>query len=458
MRILFLPLLAAVLILGACQPTTQSTRHENKAATKAMSPLTYPVAKTVAQVDDYHGTKVADPYRWLEDLDASDTRAWIEAQNKLTFDYLGRIPGRDRLRQRLTELWNYERYTSPEHYGEHHFYTRNDGLQNQAVLYVADSLDARPRLLLDPNTLSADGTIALKGWAISDDGTHVAYGLSTGGSDWEDWHVLDVATAKNTDDVLKWVKFSACSWRRDGTGFFYSRYDEPKGGSALKTANTFQKLYFHRLGTKQSDDLLIYQDKDHGDWLFGGDVSDDGRYLVITVSRFADDHTRILFRDLAKKQNESTIETVLGDWDASYRFLGNAGHIFYFLTDNDAPRYRIIAVDSKHPGQASWKQIVPQAPDTLQNARIVNHSFIAEYMHDAHSEIHRFDMKGKTLGKIDLPGLGTASGFTGQTRDTAHVTVLQDGLKTPTGVEPAGDTLWFSERGTGKVWSIPMPK
>ncbi|MDR3388470.1 MAG: prolyl oligopeptidase family serine peptidase [Rudaea sp.] len=418
MRIFLLPALALILALGACQTTTQTTRSESPAATKTMTALTYPVARTVAQTDDYHGTKVADPYRWLEELDSADTRAWIQAENKITFDYLGRIPGRDRLKNRLTELWNYERYTSPEHYGDRYFYTRNDGLQNQAVLYVADSLEGTPRLLLDPNTLSADGTIALKGWAVSDDGKHVAYGLSSGGSDWEEWHVLDVDAGKDTGDLLKWVKFSGASWRRDGTGFFYSRYDEPKGGNSLKTANTFQKLYFHRLGTDQSDDLAIYQDAKHGDWLFGGDVTDDGRYLVITASRFADDHNRVLYRDLAKKQSEATIEVVLGDWDASYRFLGNDRHIFYFLTDNDAPRYRIIAVDSRNPGKALWKQVVPQATETLQNARIVNHGFIAEYMKDAHSEIRRFDLKGKLLGTIPLPGLGTASGFTGQTRDT----------------------------------------
>src|SRR5450755_3217185 len=211
MRFLLPPTLALALALSACQTTTQSTRPDNTAAMKAMTQLTYPVAKTVTQVDDYHGTKVADPYRWLEDLDSPATRAWIEAQNKVTLDYLGRIPGRDHLKQRLAELWNYERYTSPEHYGDRYFYSRNDGLQNQAVLYVADSLDETPRLLLDPNMLSADGTIALKSWAISDDGKYVAYGLSSGGSDWEEWHVLDVDAGKNTDDDLKWVKFSAAS-------------------------------------------------------------------------------------------------------------------------------------------------------------------------------------------------------------------------------------------------------
>ncbi len=417
-----LPLFPFVLVaaLSACQAAQQpTTRPDNKPATNAMTTTsTYPAAKTVPQTDDYHGTKVADPYRWLEDLDSKDTRAWIDAQNKVTFDHLGKISGRDRLKQRLTELWNYERYTSPEHYGERYFYTRNDGLQNQAVLYVADSLEAPPRMLLDPNTLSKDGTIALKSYAVSDDGKFIAYGLSSGGSDWEEWRVLDVGTSKNTDDDLKWVKFSGCSWRRDGTGFFYSRYDEPKGENSLKAISKFQKLYFHRLGTKQADDLLIHEQKDQPDWMFGAQVSDDGHYLVISVARSTETKNLVLFRDLAKKHSEASNEALIGTWDASYQFLGNSKGTFYFLTDKDAPRYRIVAIDLKHADPAQWKQVVPQSTETLQNAVIVNHNFVAEYMHDAHSQVRRFDLKGKALGSIDLPGLGTATGFTGRTRDT----------------------------------------
>jgi prolyl oligopeptidase len=416
-----LPLLPIVLVaaLSACQTAPQSTRSDNKPATNAMTTTsTYPAAKTVQQTDDYHGTKVADPYRWLEDLDSADTRAWIQAQNKVTFDYLARIPGRDKLKQRLTQLWNYERYTSPERYGERYFYTRNDGLQNQAVLYVADALEAAPHVLLDPNTLSKDGTVSLKSYAVSDDGKYIAYGLSSGGSDWEEWRVLDVDAGKNTDDDLKWVKFSGCSWRRDGTGFYYSRYDEPKGENSLKAVSKFQKLYFHRIGTKQADDLLIHEQKDQPDWMFGAQVSDDGHYLVISVARSTETKNLVLFRDLAKKHADATTETLIGKWDASYQFLGNTKGTFYFLTDNDAPRYRIIAIDLKHPDPAQWKQVVAQTTETLQNAVIVNHNFVAEYMHDAHSQVRRFDLKGKALGSIDLPGLGTATGFSGRTRDT----------------------------------------
>jgi len=437
----------AAIALSACQsaPPTKPASQAMPSDTKrgAVTSLSYPVAKTIAQTDDYHGVKVADPYRWMEDLDGPATRDWIEAENKVTSAYLDGIAGRDKIRNRLTEIWNYERFGSPQQYGGHYFYTHNDGLQNQAVLYVADSLAAAPRLLLDPNTLSADGTIALKGYAISDDGKYVAYGLSSGGSDWEDWHVLDVTSGKNTDDELHWVKFSAASWRRDGTGFYYSRYDEPKGENALKAVSKFQKLYFHRLGTKQSDDLLIHEQKDQPDWLFSAQVSDDGRYLVISVARSTEPKNLVLFRDLAKKHADAKTETLLGAWDASYQFLGNTKDVFYFLTDSDAPRYRIIAVDTRHPDKAHWKELVPQGAETLQSASIVNHSFIAEFLQDAHSNVRLFDMKGKAIGDLVLPGLGSASGFSGRTRDsetfytyssyTAAPTVFRYDLKTSTG-------------------------
>ncbi len=325
---------------------------------KSVTDSSYPVAKTGNQVDDYHGIKIADPYRWMEDVDSSDTHAWIEAENKLTFGKLAQIPGRDHIREKLSAVWNYEKFSPPEKFGDHYFYTRNDGLQNQSVLYVTESLDAEPRVLLDPNKLSADGTVALKSYSISSDGKFLAYGLSSGGSDWEEWHVLDVDKAKNTDDVLKWVKFSGASWRRDGTGFFYSRYDEPKGENALKAANKFQKLYFHRLGTKQSDDQLIYERKDQPDWMFGGVVSDDGRYLIISVSRSTEPKNLVLYRDLAKKNADAVVETLIGEWDASYQFINNSKDKLYFLTDNDAPRYRVISVDIKKPDKDHWNEVV----------------------------------------------------------------------------------------------------
>lgn len=439
----------------------------------------YPEAKKGTQVDTYHRVQVADPYRWLENLDSRDTRAWIDAENKLTSVWLDSIRGRDRIRQRLIELWNYERTSAPQKYGERWFYTRNDGLQNQAALYVADALDAPPRLLLDPNALSKDGTIALKQWSVSDDGKYVAYGLSSGGSDWEEWHVLDVDAGKPTNDVLKWVKFSNASWRRDGTGFFYSRYDEPKA-DALKAANKFQKLYFHRLGEDQDDDLLIYENRDQPDWRFQGEVSDDGRWLVIGVNRSTEPKNLVLYRDLAKPwrqkgekkkvahasapgpnvrnmqgkkiKTESQVtptETLIGTWDAAYEFLGSSKSTLYFLTDADAPRYRIVAIDVDHPDKANWKELVAQARDTLQSARIVNRSLVATYMQDAHSAVRTFDLKGKSLGEIALPGLGTASGFSGRPRDQAAFYTFSSFT-----VPPAVYRYDLSAAGGG-VWRAP---
>src|SRR5271169_4530025 len=248
-------------------------------AQTSSSPLVYPEAKRGDQVDDYHGTKVADPYRWLEDTDSAETHAWVEAENKLTFGYLEQIPYRQAIRDRLTKLWNYERFTVPSQHGGRYFFQHNTGLQNQNVLLVAESLTAEPRVLLDPNTLSTDGTVAL-----SDTGKLMAYGLATSGSDWNEWHVRDIDTGKDLSDDLKWVKFSGASWSKDNKGFYYSRYDEPKG-AALRDANYFHKLYYHRLGTAQSEDKLIYERPDNKELLFGGDVTDDGRYLIISVAQ-----------------------------------------------------------------------------------------------------------------------------------------------------------------------------
>ena len=217
----------------------------------------YPAARKSDQVDDYHGTKVADPYRWLEDLDSAETAKWVEAQNKLTFGFLNSIPQRTAIRERLTKLWNYEKFGVPFKEGSRYFYTRNSGLQNQSVLYTVTSLDAQPQMILDPNTLSADGTVAVSGLQVSPDGKLLAYSLSASGSDWQEWKVRDVETSKDLSDHLKWVKFSGVSWTRDGKGFFYSRYEEPKA-DALKGVNYFQKVYYHKLGTPQAEDVLVY--------------------------------------------------------------------------------------------------------------------------------------------------------------------------------------------------------
>lgn len=246
-------------------------------------PLTYPTTRTADQVDDYHGTKIADPFRWLEDDNSPETKEWVEAQNKVTFGFLETIAVRPKIKERLTKLWNYERFGVPNQEGGRYFFTYNSGLQNQRVLMVADSLTAEPRELLDPNKLSADGTVAMTDAVPSDDGTKLLYGLQRSGSDWEENRVRDVASGRDLDDVVEWVKFSTPSWAKDGSGFYYSRFDAPKPGDALTGKNEFQKLYFHKLGTKQTEDVLVYERRDHADWGLNGHVTDDGQYLIIHV-------------------------------------------------------------------------------------------------------------------------------------------------------------------------------
>jgi prolyl oligopeptidase len=378
------------------------------------SPLSYPQARRSDQVDDYHGTKVADPYRWLEDTDSAETHAWVEAENKLTFSYLDQIPYRQAIRDRLTKLWNYERYTSPHQEGGRYFYEHNDGLQNQNVLFVAESLNAAPRTLLDPNTLSTDGTVALSGTAISDDGKLLAYGLATSGSDWNEWHVRDVDTGKDLADDLKWVKFSGASWSKDGKGFYYSRYDEPKG-AAMRDANYFQKLYYHRLGTAQSEDTLTYERPDNKEMGFAGSVTDDGHYLIIHVWQGTSPKNRLYYKDLT--QQDSPVVKLLDDFDAQYSFIDNDGPVFWVQTDLEAPRGRLLAIDTRHPERTNWKTLVAQGADKLEFANVVNNSFLLGYLKDARTEVRVHDLSGTLLRNVDLPGIGTAVGFGGKRKD-----------------------------------------
>jgi prolyl oligopeptidase len=378
------------------------------------APLVYPQAHRSDQVDDYHGTKVADPYRWLEDTDSAETHAWVEAENKLTFGYLEQIPYRQEIRDRLTKLWNYERFTTPSQHGGRYFFQHNTGLQQQNVLLVAESLNAEPRVLLDPNTLSSDGTVALAGDAISDDGKLMAYGLAASGSDWTEWHVRDIDTGKDLPDDLKWVKFSGASWTKDNKGFYYSRYDEPKG-AALRDANYYHKLYYHRLGTDQSEDKLIYERPDNKEMLFGGNVTDDGHYLIISVAEGTAPKNRVYYKDLT--QPDSTVVRLLDDFDAQYIFIDNDGPVFWFQTDLDAPRGRVIAIDTRHPERANWKTLVAQGPDKLEFSNTVDNSFLLGYLKDARTEVRVHDLTGAFLRNVDLPGIGTAGGFGGKRTD-----------------------------------------
>ncbi|HEY4588496.1 MAG TPA: prolyl oligopeptidase family serine peptidase [Thermoanaerobaculia bacterium] len=377
--------------------------------------IVYPESPRVEQVDEYHGVKVADPYRWLEDLDSQQTRDWVAAQSRLTADYLAAIPEREPIRKRLTELWNYERYTVPIQYGSRYFFTRNDGLQNQNVLYRIDTLGGAPRLVLDLNALSHDGTIAMTGWSVSEDGKLLAYGLSSGGSDWQEWRVRDVETGRDLPDVLKWVKFSLAAWTHDDKGFFYSRYDEPREGRPLEEANFYQKLYYHRIGTPQSADELVYQRPDRKEMGFIAAVTEDGRYLVIQAWKGTETENGVFYKDL--RQPGSKVVELLDRFDAAYSFINNDGPVFWVQTDLGAPRGRVMAIDVRDPAREKWRELIPQGAETLQGVTCLNDTFMALYLKDAHSQVRQFDLAGKPLREVELPGLGSVEGFTGRRKD-----------------------------------------
>ena len=378
--------------------------------------MTYPITQTVDQVDVYHGVTIADPYRWLEDPDSVETKAWVESQNKVTFEYLRAIPKRETLQTRLTELWNYEKYGMPSKRGMRYFYSKNDGLQNQNVLYKIETLESQPVVLLDPNTLSTDGTVALSGISISDNGSKLAYGLSKSGSDWQEWRIRDVLTGNDLDDRIEWVKFSSASWTKDNLGFFYSRYDKPDEKNKLEAVNYFQKLYYHRVGTSQSEDVLIYDRPDQKEWGFSGDVTEDGRYLVITVWKGSDRKNLIFYKDLS--QTNSSVVELITQWDADYTVVENDGELFWVKTDLEAPRGRVVAIDLKQPVQSNWKTIIPQTSETLGNVGLLNNQFIASYLKDAHSQIKIYNLNGSLIRDVQLPGLGTIGGFAGKRSDT----------------------------------------
>ncbi len=380
--------------------------------------LSYPKTKRIDHADDYHGVRVADPYRWLEDdvRKSPQVAEWVAAQNKVTFGYLHAIPQREAIQKRLTELWNYERYSAPFKAGGRYFFTKNDGLQNQAVLYTQDTLDDKPRVLLDPNKWSKDGTIALTGMEVSDDGKYLAYGVAEAGSDWNTWHILHVADGKVMSDEVKWIKYSGAAWSADGKGFFYSRYDEPKPGEAFQKVTLHQKVYYHRLGTAQSDDVLVYRRPDRPDWGFQTSVTEDGRYLILTMWKGTNHQYRITYKDLGEPYAMPV--DLIEDFDNEYTFVGNDGPVFYFKTDWKAPKGRLIAIDTRKPERANWKEIVPESQENLSSVSFVGNLFVAHYLKDARTQIKLFGTDGVLVREVELPGIGTASGFGGKRADT----------------------------------------
>ncbi|MEL6138853.1 MAG: prolyl oligopeptidase family serine peptidase [Cyanobacteria bacterium J06628_6] len=378
--------------------------------------LTYPNSRRDDQTDTYHGVQIADPYRWLEDPNAADTKAWVKAQNEVTFGYLGKIEQTEKIKTRLTELWNYERYSSPFKRGGRYFYYKNDGLQNQSVLYTQPTLEDVAKVLLDPNTLSEDGTVALRSIAVSENGQYLAYGLSASGSDWVEWKVRDIETGTDLDDHLKWSKFSGAAWTHDSQGFFYSRYDEPKEESQFEDVNYYQKLFYHRLGTPQSEDQLIYERQDQKEWGFSGSVTDDGQYLVISVWRGTDPKNLVFYKDL--QATDADVVELISEFEAEYGLVDNEGTTFWFQTDLDAPKGRLVAIDISQPEKENWKEILPEAEETLQSVSLLNHQFVTDYLKDAYTTIKIYDQAGQFVRNVELPGIGSAGGFGGKKDDT----------------------------------------
>jgi prolyl oligopeptidase len=374
----------------------------------------YPETRTQPLVEDLHGQPIPDPYRWMEDLESDEIRAWIEAQNQLTFSILESSPLREKIQARMTELWNYEKYSPPVKRGGRYFFSHNNGLQNQDVVYWMADLEDEPIMLLDPNTLSEDGTVALSGAAVSRDGRYLAFGLADAGSDWQTWHVRRVDDGQDLADEVSWVKFSGASWDKSNAGFFYSRYDAPEG-DALKTANYYHKLYYHRLGTPQEDDRLVYERPDQKEWGFNGEVTEDGRYLLIYAWHGTAEENGVFYIDLGDPQAE--VVPLLTDFDAAYALVWNEGERFYFKTDNAAPLNRLIAIDINRPAPGDWETVIPEDADKLEGVDFVGGRFVCTYLQHAAHQVRFFMVDGTPDGELHLPGIGTVMGFSGKGDD-----------------------------------------
>ena len=368
-------------------------------------------------VDDYFGTKVADPYRWMEDLDSNAVADWITAQNAVTFRYLESLPMRDTIKSRITQLWDYPKTSTPFMEAGHLFYRRNSGLQKQSPLYMRASLTGSPTLLLDPNQLWPDGSISLSATSPSPDGKLLAYMTSEGGADWQIVHIRDLASNRDGNDVIKWMRFSGFAWTKDSKGFFYSRYPEPPAGKVLEAALSGQALYYHRVGTAQSDDRLVYERKDLPTWFIGGDVTEDGRYLLITMAQGSENKNRLYVAELGDPHQPNVsapVKPVIETDDAEYAPIGNVGSIVYLRSDLDAPNRRIVAVDVDKPERAGWKTIVRERPQAIETAIMAGDRIIAEYLVDVQSRLMLFDRDGGSAGEIKLPAAGSVAGLSGR--------------------------------------------
>jgi len=375
--------------------------------------LQYPKTKKIDHADTYFGTKVADPYRWLEDDNSAETAQWVEAQNKITFGYLEKIPFRDQVKKRLQDLFNYPKYSAPSHKGEHYYFSKNDGLQNQSVLYIQKGLDGKPEVLIDPNKFSADGTARLGAFSLSKDGKHAVVGISRSGSDWQDYQVMAIATKSYLTDTLRWIKVSGVAWLDNG--FFYSRYDAPEKGKELSSKNVNHKVYFHKVGTTQSADELIYEDSANPERFNFVSTTEDERFAFLTVSERGKGKqgNSLFYRDLSK--DEKTFQPIVPDiTDDTYGVIDNVGDKLLVRTNKGAPNGKVVLIDPKNPDEKNWKAILPEKPEPLQGVSSAGGKLFATYLKDVSSRVYVYNLNGKLENEVKLPALGVAGGFGGE--------------------------------------------
>jgi len=404
--VFFVVLVTAATLSGGCSKLSTTGAGQSQ--------LTYPETRRDPIVEVYHGVEVADPYRWLEDADSAATQAWVAQQNALTEGFLNKIATRERIQSRLTELINYPRYSSPSKHGDRYFFWKNDGLQNQSVLYVQKTPDAEPRVVINPNALSADGTVAVTTAAVSWDGRLLAYGLSRSGSDEQEVKVRDIDTDRDREETLQWCRFTTIAWKHDGSGFFYSRFPDPNTVDPEDRMN-YNRLYWHALGTPQSSDKLVYERPDSKELGFAPAITEDGRYLVVYVYHGTDPRNRVYYRPL---DSDASFVKLLDEADAKYEFLGNQGATFYFMTDLETPRGRVVAIDLDRPTRADWETVIPEGSDVIDYAGLIGGHLVVAYMHDVHHRLKVHHLDGRYVRDIALPDLGTVGSLSGHQDDS----------------------------------------
>lgn len=447
-------LLVAAVLLTACAPKPAPPSDTSSEASTPMPPTT----RRSDHVDQYFQVEVADPYTWLEDLDSDETVAWVKTQNAASRAVLDAAPERAPFKARLTELWDFEQWSAPRFEGGRYFWTYNDGKMDQPQLLVADALDAKPRVLLDANTLSEDGTVTVGGWSVSKDGRYLAWAIADAGSDWRTWKVRDIATGEDLDDTLSWVKFSGASWLPDSSGFLYSRYPAPRS-EAFEERLSQQSVYFHRVGTPQTDDILVYEDTEHPEWGFHASATDDGTRIFLHVSQGTADKSRQYFLatsdlDLTTPGGKAggTLVKLLDDFDADYQLLGTQGDTAWFHTDLDAERGRVIAIDLQRPARSSWREVIPQTDDTLRSVARMNGHLVASYLSKASSRVVVYTMDGKRLHEVALPGIGSLADWSGD-HDETEAFLSFSSFTTPTSVY----RLHIPQGTTTPLWSPKVP-